>query len=366
MIRASERVCFGFSQKSILPSYLLFFLAKTGMVVTLEQQQAPQKTLAFDAQNAKHVGKMITAAQRIAIISHRGPDGDTTGSGLGLRDILKRQGKFVENICIDPIPVSFRFLPDVSLYKTDFDPRNFDVTIAVDAAARHQTGFHDIKPELFSGEFPFINIDHHISNEQFGTVNFIDAEACSTTAVLYKLCEQMQWKISPHAATCLLNGILTDTGSLQHSNSTPESFRIAAKLLAAGADLQSIRKYVFQSTPVPTLRLWGRILERIEMNSQKIVSSTVTERDFLVTGADPKDASGAIDFLNMVPNAKYAMLLTERGGRVKGSLRTQQDDVNVSDIAGKFGGGGHIKAAGFSVPGQLQVERRFKIIKEQK
>ncbi len=337
------------------------------MEATLDPpQQATPQQLVFDAKLADKVGEMMMSAQRIAILSHRGPDGDTTGSGLALRDIFKRQGKFVKNICVDPIPVSFRFLPDVSVFETDFDPEDFDLTIAVDAAARHQTGFHQLKPELFSGKFPLLNIDHHISNELFGTENLVDAEACSTTAVLWKLCHHLGIKISPAAATCLLNGLLTDTGSLQHSNSTPEAFRIAARLLAAGADLQSIRKYVFRTTPVSTLKLWGRILERIEINSQKIVSSTVSDKDFLVSGADPKDASGAIDFLNMVPDAKYAMLLTERGGRVKGSLRTQQEDVNVSDIAGKYGGGGHIKAAGFSVPGHLQIERRFKIIKDGK
>ncbi len=330
---------------------------------TQEKPRTAQKKLFFRKKDAAQIGKAVENAKKIALISHRNPDGDTTGAGLGLRDILQRQGKYIENVCIDPIPLSFRFLPDVSLYKTDFEPRDFDLTIAVDAAARHQTGLHELKPELFAGKYPFINIDHHISNEMFGTVNLIESEACSTTAVLWKLCEHLDWKVSPSAATCLLNGLLTDTGSLQHSNATPEALRIAAKLLTAGADLQSIRKYVFCSTPVPTMKLWGRILERIELSSQQIVTSIVNERDFAVTGADPKDASGAIDFLNMVPDAKYAMLLTEREGKVKGSLRTQQEAVNVSDIAAKFGGGGHIKAAGFSVPGHLQVERRFKIVK---
>ena len=342
------------------PLALLYFL----MPATQDKPRTAQKKLTFRKKDMQQIAKAIEQAKSIAIISHRNPDGDTTGAGLGLRDVLKRQGRFVQNVCIDPIPSSFRFLPDVTQYTQDFNPKEFDLTIAVDAAARHQTGLNELKPELFTGKFPFANIDHHISNELFGTMNLVESDACSTTAVLWKFCDRMDWQISPQAATCLLNGLMTDTGSLQHSNATPEALRIAAKLLAAGADLAAITKFVFRTTSIPTLRLWGRILERIEKNSQQIVSSIVYDRDFAVTGANPKDASGAIDFLNMVPDARYAMLLSERDGKVKGSLRTSLDEVNVSDIAAQFGGGGHVKAAGFSVPGQLQVERRFRIIKE--
>ena len=113
------------------------------------------------------------------------------------------------------------------------------------------------------------------------------------------------------------------------------------------------------------MKLWGEILQRVEKDSNGVVTATVTEKDFYKTKADPKDASGAIDYLNMVPGARYALLLTERDGKVKGSFRTQRDDVNVSDIAGRLGGGGHIKAAGFTAPGHLQVERRFRIVTEE-
>ncbi len=320
----------------------------------------------FSKKTALKIGDMILKAKRIAIISHRSPDGDTSGSGMALREMLSGYEKYIENVCVDPMPISFMYMPGIQSYKTDFSPKDFDLIITVDAAAKHQTGMNETKPELFSGSIPLVNIDHHISNEMFGTVNLVEATACSTTAVLWKFFEVLSWKVTPDAATCLLNGLMTDTGSLQHSNSTPESFRIAAKMLAAGADLASIRKNVFQTTPVSTLKLWGEILNRVDIDDEGVVVATVRQSDFEKTGADPKDISGAIDYLNMVPEAKYSLLLTERLGKVKGSLRTQRDEVNVSDIAGNFGGGGHVKAAGFTVPGRLQVERRFKIIPEEK
>lgn len=319
----------------------------------------------FSEEISLQIGEMITAAQRIAIISHRSPDGDTSGSGLALREMLKDSGKYIENICVDELPSSFKYMPGVQYYVHDFNIQDFDLIVAVDAAAKHQTGFHEMKPELFEGTVPFINIDHHISNQMFGTVNLVDAYACSTTAVLWKIFKVLKWPVSPDAATCLLNGLMTDTGSLQHSNSTPESFRIAAQILAAGADLPSIRKHVFRTTPLETMKLWGEVMQRIDIDNEGVVTSTVNEKDFVKTGADPKDASGAIDYLNMVPEAQYALLLTERGGVVKGSFRTQRDDVNVSDIAGKMGGGGHIKAAGFTASGKLQVERKFRVLSEE-
>lgn len=334
-----------------------------GMAATAS---AGSKHLLFDDRVADEIGQSISRSRRIALISHRSPDGDTLGAGLGMRAVLQKRGLEVTNVCVDPIPMSFRYLPGASFFERDFRPRDYDLIIAVDAAARHQTGMHETKPELFAGELPLVNIDHHISNELFGTANLVESTAASTTIVLVKLFDHLGWPIGPDAATCLLNGLLTDTGSLQHSNATPEAFRMASRMLAAGADLGKIRKNVFATTPIPTLKLLGRILERVEINAEKIVTSTVSDHDFASTGADPKDASNAIDYLNMVPEAKYALLLTERAGKVKGSFRTQRDEVNVSEIAGRFGGGGHVKAAGFTVPGRLQVERRFRIIPESK
>jgi phosphoesterase RecJ-like protein len=323
-----------------------------------------EKQFSLDA--VKKIEETIFRAKKIAIISHRSPDGDTIGSGLGLREILLRKGKYVKNICVDSIPTSFLYLPEASCFERSFVFDSFDLFITVDTAAKHQTGIEELYPKIFSGDVPLINIDHHISNEMFGTVSLVDAMASSTTVLLWKMFRTLGWEVSSNMATCLLNGLMTDTGSFQHSSTSPESLRIAAKMLSAGADLGGIRKNVFRTTPVSTLKLWGEILNRVDINSENIVVSVVREIDFEKTGANQKDISGAIDYLNMVPEAEYSLLLTERDGKVKGSLRTQQDAVNVSDIAGNFGGGGHVRAAGFTVSGRLHMERRFTIISEQK
>ena len=136
-------------------------------------------------------------------------------------------------------------------------------------------------------------------------------------------------------------------------------------MLRNGARLTKISKRVFQTTSVSTLKLWGGIWQRAALAGDGSVVSSVTERDFRKTGARPKDTQGAIDYLNMVPQARYSMLITDRNdGKVKGSLRTLRDEVNVSEIASRFGGGGHVKAAGFMVKGHLQIEHKYTIIPE--
>ncbi len=332
------------------------------MEVKEEKKGEIGKTI-FCNEKGQKIGFLIASAHKIAIISHRSPDGDTLGAGLGLRQILKNQGKMVENICGDPIPIAFRYLPESDVFRPDFSPNDFDLIITVDAATAAQTGFDQTHPEIFAEGKPLLlNIDHHISNEFFGNENLIDADSASTTMIILKMAKLLGWRISPDAATALLNGLMTDTGSFQHSNTTPEVLRAAARFLSLGADLPKIRKNVFRTNPVSTLKLWGEVLQRTSLDSGGVVTSVVRESDFVKTGADPKDISGAVDYLNMVPTAKYSLLLTERSGKVKGSFRTQRDDVNVSEIAGQFGGGGHVKAAGFTRTGRLVVEQKFRIL----
>lgn len=316
----------------------------------------------FREDTALEVKEQIEQAKRIAILSHRNPDGDTIGAGTGLYNMLQERGKYVELFCVDPVPSSFRFLKNAHAYNPRIDLKDVDLLITVDVATKSQTGLMEEKPQVFDGKLPIINIDHHISNEMFGAWNLVQGEGCSTTAVLTRMFQLYDWEISPTVATCLMLGLMTDTGSFQHSNTTPRALKTGAILLRSGADLQKIKKHVFYTNPVSTLRLWGRILRRMSISAEQVVMSAVYDEDFKKTGAQAKDIAGAIDYLNMVPRSRYCMLLTERDGKVKGSLRTQNDDVNLSDIAGAFGGGGHKKAAGFTTKGKLQVEQRFHIV----
>lgn len=319
------------------------------------------KNLDLEFTRAKDI---LAAGKKITIISHKGPDGDTIGANLALRLALKHQWqKEVVSTCIDPVPEAFNFLAELDSFVLDFDQASADAIVIVDAGAHYMTNFHKTKPGLFSGKPPVINIDHHSSNDRFGQVNIVEDTAASATQILFHFLNFCGFKIDRKIATCLLNGLYFDTGSFMHSNTTKEVLETAARLLWKGADFKTISKRQFRTTTIPQLKLYGKILERSRVNSKKLTISTVSEQDFSQTGAPQDAASGAIDYLNSIPEGNFACLLHEDGkGLLKGSFRTRTD-IDVAAVARFFGGGGHKKASGFSIPGSrlIEADRKIKI-----
>lgn len=300
---------------------------------------------------AKHLLKF---ADRIVIFSHRHPDGDSIGANLALKAALKQWHKHAASACIDPIPKSSLFLEGAAEYINHFQPDDFEIYITVDCGAHYMTKFHLEHPAILNKQKPFINIDHHATNDFFGTVNIVDPNAASATQVLYEFLKYCEFEVTPGIATSLLHGLYFDTGSFKHSNTTVEVLRMASELVKKGADFKTIVKKQFHEMPVSQIKLWGRIFGRIAVSPKKVTRSFVTKKDFEETGAGPDDTTGAIDYLNAVPDGRFCTLVAEDGkGMVKGSFRTRDDSVDVSKIAGLFGGGGHKKAAGYSFPGHL-------------
>ncbi len=309
---------------------------------------------------------LIDKSQKILLISHKRPDGDTLGASCALYVALKTMGKDVEMACIDEIPERFLFVPHVRKMKRDFDFREYDLMIVSDAGASYMTRYHEKYPDIFKGDVPVINIDHHASNDNFGVCNIVDAQSASTTVILHKFFTFHDIRITSDMATCLLTGIYNDTGSLMHSNTTLEVFEISGQLTAMGGKVALVARHMFRTTPVSTLKLWGRVLENSKVNEEGVTVSVVTWRDFEECGAQADEVSGVVDLLNSVPGSKYTCLLNEdKHGKVKGSFRTQRDDVDVAELASQFGGGGHTKAAGFTMPGRIHQELHWKIVPAQ-
>ncbi len=321
------------------------------------------KNLTTEFQKAKNA---LMGAQKICIISHRRPDGDAVGSNVALKMALENVGKEVVSACVDPVPEDSVFLKGAADFVTDFDYEDFDAIVSVDCGGLKLVSFHEKKPKILSGKIPFINIDHHESNEHFGTINVVDPEACATAFILYFFFEQCGWEITIDIATALLHGVYFDTGSLMHSNTSAEVYEVCGKLVARGADLRRVVKELFYTRSVSKLKLLGRILEKTYINEEGVTVSAVGTEDYLACGADSQDTGGAIDYLNMVPGSKYSVLLSEdrERGIVKGSLRTRRDDVNLSEIASQWGGGGHPKASGFGVEGHLKPVMSWKVVPE--
>lgn len=309
----------------------------------------------FEAEFAQ-ARDVLHKAQRIVIISHRSPDGDTIGANLALRLALAHQwGKEVISACADPPPPSCDFLPEVALFQNTFEQTWADTILAVDCGASYMMKFPCTPP--------VVNIDHHATNDNFGQINVVDPSAASTTQILYHFLKFCGFKITSSVATCLLNGLYYDTGSFMHSNTTPGVLKIASNLLWKGADFKTIARKQFHTTSVRQLKIYGKALERTRVNSKACVVSALTENDFTSTDATPDDATGIIDYLNSIPDGKFCCLLYEdKKGMLKGSFRTRADDIDLSELAKMFGGGGHKKAAGFSFPARLSESgRKIKI-----
>lgn len=307
--------------------------------------------------------RQVEKADKILLISHRKPDGDTLGSCIALKHAISKLDKEVTMACIDEIPERYSFLPDIHNFITEFNFKDFDLIIVCDAGASYMTSYHEIYEDIFKGEVPVINIDHHASNDNFGTLNIVDPNAASTTMMVYKFFKFAGYQFTPMIATALLTGLYNDTGSFMHQNTTPETLKIAGDLLAHGGKVIDVSRNLFNTTPVSTLKLWGRVLDNLKINSEGVAMSVVTEKDFKECNADIDELSGAVDFINCVPETKFTVLLHEdEKGNVKGSFRTRNENVDLEEIASKFGGGGHKKAAGFTLPGKLEKETRWKIV----
>jgi phosphoesterase RecJ-like protein len=297
-----------------------------------------------------NIQSVINSSQSILLISHRNPDGDTLGSSLALHLALESMGKQATPVCIDPVPKELSFLPASERVVDSFRPEDYDLLVILDCADQENlTGFYKTYPEFFNKVIS-INIDHHPSNKHFGTYQLIRDTAAACAVIMVDLFQVLDVEITKDIATCLLTGIMTDTGGFQHSNTSPEVMQKVASLLEYGADIEAIISHVFRAKTVDTLRLWGKILRDLQATpDRKIVWGHASKEIFSETHTSSEQLSGLISLIYGIQEAKATVLLQEReDGQLKGSIRTKNgEDANA--LAAQFGGGGHKKAAGFVV-----------------
>jgi len=289
--------------------------------------------------------------KQIVLVGHKNIDGDCLGSMLAFRKMLTEKGKKVVLVSKDEPNQNLKFLPNIPKINHKL-PEKLDLIIALDCANLSQTGF----PKELS-EKKIINIDHHATGDSFGDLNLINSKAASCTQIIFSLFRKWGIKIDREIANYLLIGILTDTGGFQYSNTTQEVLNSASDLLKYGVNLELIHKKLFGTKSFPALKIWGKVLERIRKNNKyNIAASYVTTKDLEESGATDSDLEGISNFMSDIPQVSAVLFLSEKEGVVKGSLRTTKDNIDVSALASIMGGGGHKKAAGFSVPGELKIE----------
>jgi bifunctional oligoribonuclease and PAP phosphatase NrnA len=317
----------------------------------------------IDSQEITKLENALIQAKNTLLLTHRNPDGDALGSMLAFFQALRSAGRSVTSACCDSVPVNFGFLPESEKIITEFDANKFDLVIIFDCGDIHQTGFYETKPELFDGSKTIIKFDHHATGKKFGDIELVYPDFSATSSILTKLFTILEIPISPNIATCLLAGISTDTGSFKHSNTKAQTLRLAAHLLRKGANNSAIVKNVYQNTPIATLKLWGNVLQNLQQTKKGITLAVAQQKDFSAVHAEEEDINGVIDFVNAIPDSKFAILLSEKQGCIKASLRTKNTDIDVAKVASSFGGGGHTEAAGFTIPGRLEKETRWRVVK---
>ena len=304
--------------------------------------------------NFENAKNLVDTHQRFLIFSHEYTDGDDLGAGLALKRALEQGGKTVAIVAKGGVPDSLLFLPGhgevhASLPK-DFE--TFDLLITLGCGKLERTGF----PELASWRKPILNIDHHHDTSLFGTVNIWDESRAANCELVYLLLRAWEVSIDKIMALNLLTGIFTDTGGFRHANVTALTMEVAADLLRHGAKIDLISRFTFSQKDLPKLRVWAVALENARFDEAKqIVYTVVTSDDLNRAQASEDDLEGVVELLNTIPEAKFSMLLKQRGDEVKGSLRSEpHKGVDVSEIARSFGGGGHKLAAGFKFHGKIE------------
>ena len=287
------------------------------------------------------------------LLCHVDPDGDAIGSLTGLGRALHQLGKQVVMACADPVPRELSFIPGAGLVVQQTVTPS-DLAIFVDCSEPRRCGHFDQAPP--AGDIPLINIDHHVTNLGFGTINMVDARASSTAEIVLRLLEHMAVPIDAETATCLLTGIVTDTRGFRTSNVTVETMEAALRLMKAGASLNSITQRALDRRSVPAMRLWGAALASAQVDARVIWASIPLEMSQAAGVAGIGDAGLASLIIGVDGTDAAAVFVEGERNRIEIGLRAAPG-FDVSQVAMRFGGGGHALAAGCSLPGAIDEVR---------
>jgi len=300
----------------------------------------------------------IREAKTVCVVGHVRPDGDCIGSQLGLTLALRAEGK--KTVCWneDSMPEKYRFLDPDRVFEKPKAGQEFDLVIATDCASFERLGAvgkHVARRKLL------INIDHHESNTRYGDVNWISAHEPSTGELIFRLLKTARWPITKPIADLLFTAVSTDTGSFQYATTRPSTFNVGAELVTRGANLARICDEVYQSFPLSRARLLKLLYTKFKLTDQnRIAYFWLKQADLARTGAASNDTEGLIDHIRDIEPVVVACVFEEIEPELtRISLRSKSGQVNVSEICGQFGGGGHSAAAGARIPGRpLSVQRR--------
>jgi phosphoesterase RecJ-like protein len=305
----------------------------------------------------------LRADERFLVVTHENPDGDALGSLLGITLGLRALGKdAVMYLAGDaPLPAELGFMPLDELVRVPPGDLEERVLLAVDCANARRLG---PDPALLERAKLVVDVDHHHDNTRFGSVNLVVADASSTAEIVRDLLRELEVPLTSAIAEALYVGLVTDTGRFQYSNTTPKALRLAAELVEAGADVHGIFRHVYETVQFAKLKLLARALDRAQLfEGGRLLVSHLLRSDFEEVGAEEPYSEGIIDYLRQAEGAELVALIREPpsdgGPKRRVSLRSSHDEVDVSALARRSGGGGHRQAAGFASEASVEEITEF-------
>ena len=301
----------------------------------------------------KLVAKAIRENKSFLITAHVNLEGDSLGSQLAMKELLDGLGKEAFIYDADAVPEHLKFLPKAGQVKNKITPDDkFDVALVLDCPTIKRVGK---VADALKGKL-IVNIDHHISNEKFGKVNWVDAKASSAGEMVYRLFREMGQPLTKEAALNLYIAILTDTGSFNYDNTSKVTHEIAGELLGYGLDPAAVSENVYERRDITDIKLLGLVLSTIKIGMKGDIAYMELTKEMLAeTGADISKSEGLVNYARSINRVKVAMLFREdpkAPGKIHVSFRSK-GDVDVNQIAQSFCGGGHMKASGCVVDGTL-------------
>ena len=305
----------------------------------------------------------IKKGRRFLITAHVNLEGDALGSQLAMKELLTGMGKEAFILDSDPVPEHYRFLPKAAEVSDKFDKVGvFDTAVVLDCPTLNRTG--KVRDVIKARAVPVINIDHHVSNEKFGDVNWVEPNASSAGEMVFRLFKETAVKMTKEVALSLYIAILTDTGSFNYDNTSSVTHEIAGELLGYGLDPALVSENVYERRSVEDINLLGLVLATIRVNKNGTVAYLEVTKDMLdKTGADLAKSEGLINFARSIDGVKVAVLFKEDQkdkNKINISFRSKGngDVIDVNRIASIFGGGGHTKASGCVVTGKLEEVKK--------
>lgn len=295
--------------------------------------------------NLKDVINGISSSKLIGITYHTSPDGDALGSALALSKALNKMDKENYIISKEKISRDFSYLNADNIITGEevTIKENTDCLIALDCG----------NTERLSGDFQFnsrnfkiINVDHHLSNDRYGDINYVNTDAAATAEIIYDIIKEFEIEIDEDIAKCIYTSLITDTGSFRHSGTSSKTHSIAGELIDIGIDFSAIHREVFDNKPLEKLKLYGKVFDTIEMFcNRKVCFMTITESILDELAIEDSDTSDVISFGTQIDTVEVVALFKENKEGTKISIRSK-NNVDVRKIAEAFGGGGHTKASG--------------------